>query len=227
MIHVRTNKLWIKDDILMPVQVEPITQTAQTTRSQAAARGESWGLKTEFQDWVCEHAWPIIIEQEYTWWKLNSLWQEAAVLECCCPLDLWPLWIWQAGGVSEASGGIFYPWLDSRNSPARAWCTGGLRHGDILFVFLSIPPSLAVAEIKTIPSDVSPAIWGGSQSFTSGVVKDTVCSLWSLIRIQTDGILLLSRVFFLLTLSFIRLLEGAGHKVLAQVHRTKKTTICF
>lgn len=74
--------------------------------------------------------------------------------------------------MSEASVEIFYPWLDSKNSPAHAWCTGG----DILFVFLSIPPFLAVVETQTIPFDVSPAIWGGSHGFTSGVVKDTVAA---------------------------------------------------
>lgn len=141
----------------MPVQVEPMTQLTQPIQSQIAACGESWVLKIEFQDLVCEHAWPIIIEQQYTWWKLNSLWQEAAVLECCCPPDLCPLWIWQAGSVSEASAEIFYPWLDSKNSPACAWCKGGLRHRDIL-VFLSLP---AVVEIKNSSFDVSPAIWGG------------------------------------------------------------------
>lgn len=143
MIYNRNNRLWIKDVIFTPAQAEPITQPTQTTRFQIAACEESWVLKIEFQDLVCEHAWPIIIEQKNTWWKLNSLWQETAALECCCPLDLCPLWIWQAGSVSEASVEIFYPWLDSNNSPAQARCTGGLRHTDMLFVFLyhPAPPS--------------------------------------------------------------------------------------
>lgn len=178
--------------IFMLVQVEPITQSTQTTRSQIAACGEFWVLKIEFEDWVCKSAWPIIIEQRHTWWKLNSLWQEAAVLECCCPLDLWPLWIWQACGVSEASVVIVYPWLGSRNSSANAWCTGGLRHS----VCFSLHPSLPGNE-----GNKNNALWrllshlGWFSEFHLWRCERHSCSLWSLIRIQTDGIILLSHVF--------------------------------
>lgn len=107
--------------------------------------------------------------------------------------------------MSLASVETFYPWLDSKNSPDPAWCTGGLKHRDILFVFLPIPPSLAVVEIKTIPFDISHAIWGGSHGFTSGVVKDTVAACGASLE-WTDGIIFLC--FILLTLSFIGLLKG-------------------
>ena len=66
MIYIRNNRLWIKDDIFMPAQAEPITQPAQTTKFQIAASDESCVLKIEIQDRVCKHAWPIIIEQKYT-----------------------------------------------------------------------------------------------------------------------------------------------------------------
>ena len=103
--------------------------------------------------------------------------------------------------MSEASVQIFYPGLDSRNSPARAWCAGG--HSVCFFVFF-LHPSLPGSrrEKNTIPFVISPAIWGGSQSFTSGVVKDTVAA-WeaSLGFRQMESYF--SPLFFLLTMSFI------------------------
>lgn len=76
---------------------------------------------------------------------------------------------------------------------------------DILFVFLSIPPSLEMKGIKTMPFDVSSAIWGDSQSFTSGGVKDTVAACEASLGFrQMESYF--SPMFFLLPLSFICLL---------------------
>lgn len=63
--------------------------------------------------------------------------------------------------------------------------------------FSSIRPSPAVGEKKknTIPFVISPAIWGWISEFHLWSCERHSCSLGSLIRIPTDGILLLSLVF--------------------------------
>lgn len=155
-INIRNNKIWIKDDFLIPVQVEPMTQPKQITKSQIAACG-SLGIENRI---------PVLAVRacvaHYNGAEVHMMKMKFPVTDGSCAgmlLFSWPLAsVNMTDRLCEWAVEIFYPWLDSKNSPAHAWCTGG--HRDILFVFLSIPPCLAVVEIKTIPFDVSPAFWG-------------------------------------------------------------------
>lgn len=204
-----------------------ITQPTQTIRSPIAACGESWVLKIEFQDRLGEHARPIIIEQKYTWWKWNSRGQEAAVLECCCPLDLCSLWIWQGWWCKWGICWDIYPWLDSRNSAAHAWHTGWLIYRDIVHLFSPPLPPCSGGN-KNLKKFLLTSLQSfGFHGFTSGVVKDAVAACRGLIRIQTDGTFFALPCFFSSHFVIYSFVWGCRVQGVDSRTRDKQKTICL
>lgn len=92
----------------------------------------------------------------------------------------------------------------------------------------SLHPSLAAVEIKTIPFDVSPVIWGGTHGFPSGVVKYTVAAGEASLGFRQMEFSSFSSVFFF-PLHFVIYLFVSGCRARGVGLRTqdKEKTICF